>query len=170
MIKYNINNIRSIDIRGDFAMIWIWLVIMVVFMIVEAATLGLTSIWFALGALAAFISSAVHAPLLLQILWFLVVSVVAIVATRPLARKYVNAKREPTNADRVLNRVGVVIERIDNSSSSGRVSVDGRVWTARSDTEMPIEEGKEVRALRIEGVKLIVSEVESEEQNESCNA
>ncbi len=141
-------------------MIWIWLAAMVVFMIIEAATMGLTAIWFALGALAALISAAVHAPIWLQAVWFIVVSCAVLALTRPFARKFINARSERTNADRVLGQTGIVTERIDNRQPSGIVKTGGKIWTARSDSGEPIEEGTEVRALRIEGVKLIVSPAE----------
>lgn len=141
---------------ADVGMIWIWLVIFVVFLVVEAATMGLSSIWFALGALAALISSAMGAPIWLQLVWFFVISVVALVFTRPLAKKFVNTGNKRTNADRVLDEVGIVTEKIDNLVPSGMVSIGGKIWTARAESDRHIEIGTEVRAMRIEGVKLIV--------------
>ncbi len=142
-------------------MIWIWLAAMIVFMIIEAATMGLTSIWFALGALAALISAAVHAPIWLQAVWFIVVSGAALWLTRPLAKKYINARSVRTNADRVLGQTGTVTQRVDNRAPSGLVKTCGKVWTARSDSGEPIEEGAEVKVLRIEGVKLMVCPAET---------
>ena len=137
-------------------MIWIWLAAMVVFLAVEAATMGLTSIWFALGAFTAFISSALHAPVWLQCLCFIVVSAVVLALVRPLARKYLDKAKQKTNADRTIGECGTVTQRIDNRASTGQVSVGGRVWSARSESDEPIDEGTEVNILRIEGVKVIV--------------
>ena len=135
----------------------VWLIAMVVFLIVEGIVPGLVSIWFAIGALAALLAAALHAPLWLQIVWFLLVSVAALVLTRPLAKKYVNARTQPTNADRILGKECVVREAIDNLRGAGAVAVDGKVWTARmEDDAQTAAEGEIVVARRIEGVKLIV--------------
>lgn len=135
----------------------VWVVIMVVFLVVEAATAGLTCIWFAIGALAALIAALFGAPIWLQLVWFFVVSVVTLYFTRPLVLKYVNSRSQPTNADMVIGKEALVTEAIDNVESAGAVAVGGKVWTARSDNGEPIEVGSIVTVLRIEGVKLIVS-------------
>ena len=90
---------------------------------------GLISIWFALGALAALVSALLHAPLWLQIVWFLVVSIAALALTRPLAKKYINAKTQPTNADMLIGQECVVTETIDNVLGMGAVTVGGKIWT-----------------------------------------
>ena len=137
-----------------------WLVAMVVLLIIEAAVPGLISIWFALGALAALISALCHAPFWLQIVWFLVVSILSLILTRPLAKKYVNGRVTPTNADMVIGKDAVVSERIDNLHAKGSVLLDGKTWTARmSDETLNAEKGETVRVLRIEGVKLIVKKL-----------
>ena len=142
---------------GTASMAVFWLIAMVVFLIVEGIVPGLVSIWFAIGSLAALIASMLHAPLWLQIVWFLLVSVAALALTRPLAKKYVNARTQPTNADRVFGKECVVRERIDNIQGTGAVAIDGKVWTARmEDDELTAAEGEIVIARRIEGVKLIV--------------
>ena len=142
---------------GAVSMAVIWLIAVVVFLVVEALVPGLVSIWFAIGALAALLASSVGAPLWLQGLWFLLVSVAALALTRPLARKYVNARTQPTNADRILGRDCVVREAIDNVQGTGAVAVDGKVWTARMEEEDErAAVGEIVVARRIEGVKLIV--------------
>lgn len=135
----------------------VWVVIMVVFLVVEAATAGLTCIWFAIGALAALIAALFGAPIWLQLVWFFVVSVVTLYFTRPLVLKYVNSRSQPTNADMVIGKEALVTEAIDNVESAGAVAVGGKVWTARSENGEPIEVGSIVSVLRIEGVKLIVS-------------
>lgn len=134
----------------------IWGALLAVFLLAEAATVGLAAIWFACGALVALILALLHLPLWVQIAAFIVVSSVSLAATRPLAQKYLNAKRKPTNADRVLNMVGIVTEDIDNVLNTGAVSVGGKVWTARSESGAPIQNGALVKPVAIDGVKLIV--------------
>ena len=142
---------------GMIQMPVLWLVAMVVLLVVEAAVPGLVSIWFALGALAALISSLFHAPVWLQLVWFLLVSVVSLILTRPLVKKYVNSRTTPTNADMVIGKDAVVTEAIDNLHARGAVLLDGKTWTARMDREDETAvTGETVRVLRIEGVKLIV--------------
>ena len=140
-------------------MITVWIVAMIVFLIVEGVTLGLTSLWFAIGSLAALISALFEAPVWMQIAWFLVISAVALAATRPLAKKYLNPSCQPTNADRVIGMHGVVTETIDNLHGTGAVSVGGKIWTARTQDDSVIETGDEVRIEAISGVKLIVTAV-----------
>lgn len=135
----------------------VWAAVMLVFLIIEGATAGLTCIWFAIGALAGLIEALFGAPLWLQIVWFFVISVVTLYFTRPLVKKYVNSKSQPTNADMVIGKEALVTEAIDNVEGAGAVAVGGKVWTARSDNGSPVEVGKIVTVLRIEGVKLIVS-------------
>lgn len=139
-----------------------WLIAMIVLLIVEALVPGLISIWFALGALAALLAALLHAPLWLQIVWFLVISVAALCLTRPLARKYVNARTQPTNADMLFGKECIVQETIDNLRSTGAVSVGGKVWTARTEEDgLVIEAGSLAQVIRIDGVKLIVKAVSS---------
>ena len=136
----------------------VWLIAMIVLLVVEGLVPGLISIWFALGALAALIAAALHAPMWLQIVWFLVVSVASLALTRPLAAKYVNARVKPTNADMTIGKECVVTEEIDNVRGTGAVTVGGKVWTARMDDDAEhAAVGDVLRILRIEGVKLIVS-------------
>ena len=142
---------------GMMQMSVFWLIAMVVLLVIEAVVPGLISIWFALGALAALISALFHAPIWLQIVWFVAVSVIALILTRPLVRKYVNGRITPTNADMVIGKDAVVTEAIDNLHSRGSVLLDGKTWTSRMDREdESAESGETVRVLRIEGVKLIV--------------
>ncbi|MDY3080262.1 MAG: NfeD family protein [Oscillospiraceae bacterium] len=140
----------------------LWLIVMVLFLMVEAATVGLVCIWFAVGALAALIAALLGAEIWLQIVLFLVVSAVALYFTRPLAKKYVNAKVEPTNADMVIGKECRVTEAIDNIAGTGAVYVDGKTWTARSESDEVIPEGTLVTARSIDGVKLIVAALEKE--------
>ena len=133
-----------------------WLILMAVLLLVEAAVPGLVSIWFALGALAAMIGAVCKASLPIQIVLFVVVSMAALVVTRPLVKKYVNAKVQHTNADRILGQECVVTEQVDNLAGTGEISVDGKRWTARSSDLAVIPQGSRVTVERIEGVKAIV--------------
>ncbi len=135
----------------------VWLIAMIVLLVVEGLVPGLISIWFALGALAALIAAVLHAPLWLQLVWFFVVSVAALAVTRPLAKKYVNSRVKPTNADMIIGRECVVTEEINNIRGTGAVSVGGKIWTARMENDETTAAVGEVHSiLRIEGVKLIV--------------
>jgi len=143
--------------EGIHGMAAVWVVLMIGFLIVEGVAPGLVSIWFALGALAALISALLGAQVWLQALWFVLVSVLALVATRPLAKKYVNSRTQATNADMLIGQECIVTETIDKLRGTGAVSVAGKVWTARTDEpEKIIKEGTVAVVERIEGVKLIV--------------
>ena len=134
-----------------------WVAALVVFLIVEAVTAGLVSIWFVFGSLVALICAALGAAVWLQIFWFVIVSVATLVLTRPLVTRYVDSRSVATNADRSIGRAAVVTERIDNLAATGAVKLDGVVWTARStDDAVAIETGEHVTVRAIEGVKLIV--------------
>lgn len=139
-------------------MIALWSAAIVVFLIIEGVTAGLASIWFAIGSAAALVSALFGAPVWLQIVWFVLISGVTLFFTRPLAKKYVNSRTVPTNADRLIGMEGIVTERIDNLEGTGMVYIDGKTWTARSAGDEIIEKGAKVNALEINGVKLIVAE------------
>lgn len=134
----------------------IWIAAIIIFGVAEAATAGLTSIWFVLGSVAGLIAAVCGGPVWLQVGLFFAVSIAALAFTRPLVVKLMKKDIKPTNADRVLNNVGRVTERIDNALPSGAVYIDGKTWTARSADGEVIEPDAAVRILRMEGVKLIV--------------
>ena len=123
----------------------------------EAATAQLDSIWLAGGGLAGLIAHFLHAPFWLQVIAAAVATLILLLATRPLVRRFLRGKETRTNADRVVGRTAVVTEPIDNVLAKGRVSVLGSDWTARSLDGGAIPAGAQVRVERIEGVKLIVS-------------
>lgn len=136
-----------------------WLVLLVIFIVVEIATLGLTTIWFAGGALPAIIASALNAPFIIQFLLFLVVSLLLVFFTRPIAVKYFNKDRVKTNAEGMVGRSAIVISEINNLSGIGQVTVGGQEWSARSRIDgTVIQPGAVVTILAINGVKLIVEE------------
>ena len=140
-------------------MVIFWLVAMVALIVIELATLGLTTIWFACGALAAVIAAALDAPLLLQILMFVVVSFAVLLAVRPIAVKYFNKDRTRTNIESMIGRQAIVVSEIDNMQAIGQVTVNGMEWSARSTiNELKIAVGHVVVIRAVDGVKLIVEE------------
>ncbi len=141
---------------NQLAMKLIWAGLLIAFAIGEGVTVGLTSVWFAAGSLAALICALLGGPLWLQIALFIVISALCLVTVRPLAQKYFNSKVEPTNADRVLGTEAVVTEDINNIQATGAVRIGGIVWSARSEHDTLIPAGTLVRVLRIEGVKVYV--------------
>ena len=134
----------------------VWLVLLLLFAGGEAVSVGLTSIWFAAGALAALVAALLGGALWIQITLFLAVSILCMAAVRPLAKKHLNSKVEHTNADRVIGAEAQVTEDIDNIHGKGAVIIRGMTWSARSQDDGPIPTGTLVRVLRIEGVKVFV--------------
>lgn len=145
-----------------------WLIALVVFLVIEAATLGLATIWFAGGALVALIVAMCGAGLGIQVASFLVVSLVLLIFTRPFAVRFLSRDTLKTNVDRVIGMEGVVTEEISNLAGTGKVSLGGNIWTARTENEggmIPVD--AVVAVLRVEGVKLIVKVQEKEGGNET---
>ena len=138
-----------------------WAIAIALFIAAEAATVGLVSIWFAVGALAALIAGLLNAPVWLQVMVFVPVSAAALSALRPLVRKYVTPKITKTNVDAVVGSTGLVTVAIDNVSAVGQVKLGAMYWTARSESGEPICEGTLVKVDRIEGVKAFVSPVKT---------
>lgn len=134
-----------------------WLIALVALAVLEGVTVTLVSLWFALGALAALITSFFVDNIWVQFAVFLVVSLATLLVIRPLTRRYVTPSQVAINADRAVGAEGIVIQAIDNRKAQGQVTVSGAVWTARSESEEVIPQGAQVRVLRIEGVKLIVT-------------
>ncbi len=141
-----------------------WLVIFVVLLLVEIFTMGLTTIWFAGGALLAFLAGLLGFGLAVQVILFIVVSAVLLVLTRPLAVKYFNQGRQKTNAESLIGQHALVLEEIDTLQARGRVEVGGQEWSAKTDRpDGRIEAGSVVVIDGIQGVKLIVREKEEKE-------
>ncbi len=140
----------------------IWTALLVLFAAGEAITVGLTSIWFAAGSLAALIVALLNGPLWLQLVLFIAVSALCLLAIRPLAQKYLNNRVQPTNADRILGAEAQVVEDIDNLKGKGAVRIGGLTWSARSADNTPIGANTLVRVLRIEGVKVYVEQIKEE--------
>ena len=137
--------------------VWIWLALLIVLIITEIATVQLTTVWFALGAFVSLILAAFGVDsIIIQVIVFVAVSLISLIATRPLVKKYVNAKAQPTNADRCIGQKAVVTEEINNLLSTGAVKINGTLWTARSEKGNIIPENETVTVIKIDGVKLIV--------------
>ena len=136
-----------------------WLVLMVVMLAAEAVTLGLTTIWFAVGALAAFLFALAGANLIVQIVAFFVVSAILLFSMRPVAAKWLNKDRIRTNAESLVGKTAVVTEPINNLAGTGQVQVQGQYWTARAVSDQ-VQITKDARVVieKISGVKLIVKE------------
>ncbi|MDD5964449.1 MAG: NfeD family protein [Oscillospiraceae bacterium] len=147
---------RSLKGGADDMMTVIWIVAIIVFGIAEAATAGLVSIWFVAGSIAALVVCELGGALWLQFVLFFAVSVFALIATRPLARKALDKTITPTNADRVLRHSAKVTETVDNENAAGAVYIDGKTWSARSEDGTVIPAGEIVTIVRMEGVKLFV--------------
>ena len=137
-------------------MLWVWIGLIVVTAAVEAATVQLVTVWFAVGGVAGLIAYAAGLEIWLQILIFAIVSAVALAVTRPLVKKFTNGRRMPTNAERFIGEKVVVTEKIENDLSKGAVKIGGLEWTARSVDSETAEVGEQVTVEAIEGAKLIV--------------
>ncbi|MBD5462676.1 MAG: NfeD family protein [Lachnospiraceae bacterium] len=137
----------------------IWLIVFVACIVIEIITMGLTTIWFAGGALIAAVGAALNAPLWLQIVLFVAVSLVLLYFTRPIAVKYFNKDRVRTNAESLVGKQAIVISEIDNLQGIGQVTVGGQEWSARTTIEgITLPVGSVVIVRAISGVKLMVEE------------
>tara|TARA_B100000965_G_C19026002_1_gene513118 strand:- start:60 stop:530 length:471 start_codon:yes stop_codon:yes gene_type:complete len=145
------NNIFGIELSYPI----VWIIVAVIFAIVEAATFGLTTIWFAIGALVAMLAAFVGAGIMGQIFVFLIASAILIYFTRPVAKKYLKIGSTRTNVNSIIGLVGIVTKTI-KPFNTGQVKVAGQIWTAKSLDNGEIEEGKQVNVIKVEGVKLIV--------------
>lgn len=140
-----------------------WLAVMVIMIVIEIITLGLTTIWLAGGALVAFILAMLNVPFIAQVIVFLIVSLVLIIFTRPVAVKYFNKDRVKINVESMIGRQAIVVSEVDNLQSIGRVTVGGQEWSARTEKEgviLPV--GTVVIVKAVSGVKLIVEERKEE--------
>ena len=136
----------------------LWVVLVIICILVELATVGLTAIWFAAGALVSLAAAALGANPIVQIILFLAVSIVLLAATRPWAKKYINSRTQSTNADSLIGQTIQIKERVSNMDQTGMAVVHGQEWTVRTrnDNEI-IEPGAKAKILAISGVKLIVA-------------
>ena len=134
-----------------------WLILFAILLAVEIFTLGLTTIWFAGGALVAFFAALAGANLYVQLILWLVVSVLLLVCTRPVAKKYICKKQEKTNVDSLVGERAVLTEDADSMKQTGKAVVNGQEWTVRpQDETRVIRKGELIEVVKISGVKLIV--------------
>ena len=136
---------------------YFWLALMIVFLVVEASTVSVVSLWFAAGALAALLTDVLGGPIWLQILLFVVVSGILLWQLRPITKKYFTPKLTRTNVDAVAGTTGTVLEDIDNTAATGRVKLGAMEWSARSTDGTPISAGTLIRVDKVEGVKVFVT-------------
>lgn len=134
----------------------IWLVVIILTSAVELMTSQLVSVWFAAGGLGALIACGLNAPVSIQFLVFIVITVLMLAFTRPVATRALAVKKTSTNADRYIGKIAVVTAAIDNVVGTGQVNVLGSIWTARSADGSAIPAGSRVLVEAIDGVKLIV--------------
>ncbi len=139
-----------------------WIIIAGLLVLIEAFTQGLTTIWFAGGAVAASISALLGADLVVQIIVFLVVSIILIAATRPVVKRKLNNRTEKTNIDAVIGQEGIVEEDI-LPHAAGQVKADGKMWTAVSEGGCEIRKGTIVIVKSVKGVTLTVEKSETGE-------
>lgn len=139
---------------------FVWFALLVFFIAMEAGTVTVVSIWFAAGSVVAMIASLLGAKLWLQVTLFFLVSVLLLLALRPVVRKYFTPRLTKTNVDSVIGSVGIVTAAIDNIEATGTIKLGAMEWTARSTSGTVIPEGTRVRVDRIEGVKAFVTPVE----------
>ncbi len=135
----------------------IWFIVFTVLLIIELATVNLVTIWFAIGAVASIITTFFTSSVWIQMIVFVIVSLLALLATKPLMKRFKHFDVVPTNSDRVIGKVGEVTKSIEKNQY-GEVKVYGNTWTATSDK--PIREGTRVKVLSIDGVKLVVEKEE----------
>ena len=141
-----------------------WLVLLIICIGIEVATMGLTTIWFAGGALIAIFAAVIGAPIWLQATIFIIVSLVLLFFTRPIAVKYFNKDRVKTNVESMVGRQAIVISEIDNLQGIGQVTVGGQEWSARSaEDQAKIAVGAVTVVVAISGVKLIVRDISREQ-------
>lgn len=137
-----------------------WLIVFVILLLVEIATMGLTTIWFAGGALVAFLMAYIGFGVVAQVLAFLLVSILLLVLTRPIAVRFFNQEREKTNAESLIGQKAIVKEEINTLQATGRVEVNGMEWSAKTEESEIIETDTIVWIRGIQGVKLIVEKEE----------
>lgn len=143
-----------------------WLVAFILLLVTEAATMGLTTIWFAGGALIALLAALCEIAFGWQVILFFAVSFVLLFFTRPLALAYFNQAREKTNIDSIIGAKAIVLKEIDNLRSQGQVSLNGQEWSARAKEQEIIPQGEVVRITEIQGVKLIVEKMKEQKGEE----
>lgn len=153
---------------NDIALWVYWLGLFILLMIIELATMGLTTIWFAAGSLAALVLSLFDVALPIQIIVFLAVAVILLIWTRPIAMRYFNQNRTRTNVESMVGKTALVTKTIDNIHSEGKVNLNGMEWSARASRDTDVYQKDEiVQVIEIQGVKLIVEKLQKAEVKET---
>lgn len=142
-----------------FPSAYVWMVVLIATVAIEAFTLNLVSIWFGVGALAALILTTLEMPVTAQLIAFIVVAAALLVLVRPFTRKLLRIKDEKTNADRIIGQTAIVTVEINNTLSQGEIKLMGQSWSARSADDTQITVGDTVRVLAIAGVRAVVEKV-----------
>ena len=139
--------------------LYIWVAVIILSVAVEAFTLDLSAIWFAVGGVAALVAASLSLEVEAQLIIFVLFSAALLVLVRPFCRKFLKTRKVPTNADRILGQTAVVTEQIDNIQGTGEIRLLGSVWSARSLDDTVIPCGATVRVAEIRGVKAMVQKV-----------
>ena len=139
--------------------LYIWLAVIVLCVVIEALTLDLSAIWFAVGGVAALVAASLSLEVVTQLIIFVLFSAVLLVLMRPFCRRFLKTKKEPTNADRIIGETAYVTEQIDNIRETGAVKVLGAEWSARTRDDSIIPSGAKVKVVEIRGVKAVVEKV-----------
>ncbi len=139
--------------------LYIWVAVIIICVAIEAFTLDLSAIWFAVGGVAALVAASLSLEVVTQLVIFVLFSAALLVVVRPFCRRFLKTRNEPTNADRIIGKTAIVTEQIDNIRETGAVKVLGAVWSARSQDDVVIPVGTEVKIVEIRGVKAVVEKV-----------
>jgi membrane protein implicated in regulation of membrane protease activity len=137
---------------------YLWLAVLIIGVILEAVTLSLTTIWFAISALIVYVFALIGVPFYIQVVLFFVISIVLLIFTKPIAKKYLKIGHEKTNVDSIIGKIGIVVVPIDTMKNQGQIKIKGQTWSARTKNGELIDIDKQVKILAVEGVKLIVEE------------
>ena len=142
--------------------LYIWVAVIIIGVAVEAFSLDLSAIWFAVGGVAALIAASIGLEMSAQLVIFVLFSAVLLLLVRPFCRRFLKTKKEATNADRIIGQSAIVTEGIDNIRETGAVRISGNIWTARSADDSLVPQGAMVEILEIRGVKVIVKRMDKE--------
>lgn len=140
--------------------LYVWVAVIIICVAVEAFTLDLSAIWFAVGGVAALVAASLSLEVITQLVIFVLFSAVLLALVRPFCRRFLKTKNEPTNADRIIGETAIVSEQIDNIRETGAVKVLGTVWSARSADNSVIPSGATVKIVEIRGVKAVVEKID----------
>ncbi len=136
-----------------------WLIASGTFFIGEILTVGFLLFWFGIACLLAMVVSFFTSNIIIQMVVFLVSSVILILSTKPFVKKFINKKTILTNANSLIGKKAIVIKEIDNLQGTGQIKIGGEIWSAQNESDTTISENQEVEIIKIEGVKLIVKQL-----------